>query len=121
MAVTTARMMGWKTESFREKSFFHYRHLGTAERSVLSSLFSYGEKDYYLGGHPVWELFRVAYRAYEAAISPRGLGVRAGLLLGFSPPDTSSGLSGTYGLSPQRTDDQAQGHPEICPEIQADR
>jgi glycosyltransferase involved in cell wall biosynthesis len=63
MAVTTARMMGWKTESFREKWFFHYRLLGTAERSVFSSLFSYGEKDYYLGGHPVWELFRVAYRA----------------------------------------------------------
>jgi biofilm PGA synthesis N-glycosyltransferase PgaC len=62
MAVTTARMMRWKTESFRERSFFHYRHLGTAERSVLSSLFSYGEKDYYLGGHPVWELFRAAYR-----------------------------------------------------------
>jgi biofilm PGA synthesis N-glycosyltransferase PgaC len=63
MAVTTARMMGWKTESFREKSFFHHRHLGTAERGSLSSLFSYGEKDYYLGGHPVWELFRVLYRA----------------------------------------------------------
>jgi hypothetical protein len=36
--------------------------LGTAERSLLASSFSYGEKDYYLGGHPVWELFRVAYR-----------------------------------------------------------
>jgi glycosyltransferase involved in cell wall biosynthesis len=63
MAVTTARMKGWKTESFREKWFFHHRHLGTAERGVLSSLFSYGQKDYYLGGHPVWEIFRVAYRA----------------------------------------------------------
>ena len=31
IAVTTARMMGWKTRSFREKSFFHYRSLGTAE------------------------------------------------------------------------------------------
>jgi glycosyltransferase involved in cell wall biosynthesis len=62
MAVTTARMKGWKTESFRERFFFHYRHLGTAERGILASLFSYGEKDYYLGGHPVWELFRVAYR-----------------------------------------------------------
>jgi glycosyltransferase involved in cell wall biosynthesis len=62
MAVVTARMKGWKTESFREKWFFHYRRLGTAERRVLSSLFSYGQKDYYLGGHPVWELFRVAYR-----------------------------------------------------------
>jgi poly-beta-1,6-N-acetyl-D-glucosamine synthase len=63
IAVTTARMIGWKTRSFREKYFFHYRSLGTAERSLLASTFSYGEKDYYLGGHPVWELFRVAYRA----------------------------------------------------------
>ncbi len=62
MAVTTARMMGWKTEAFREKWFFHHRHLGTAERGRLASSFSYGQKDYYLGGHPVWELFRVAYR-----------------------------------------------------------
>ncbi|PYU12508.1 MAG: glycosyl transferase [Acidobacteria bacterium] len=62
IAVTTARMMGWKTQSFRERSFFHYRHLGTAERSVAAAMFSYGEKDYYLGGHPLWELFRVAYR-----------------------------------------------------------
>jgi hypothetical protein len=63
MAVVTARMKGWKTESFRERWFFHHRRLGTAERSLLASLFSYGEKDYYLGGHPVWQLFRVAYRA----------------------------------------------------------
>jgi glycosyltransferase involved in cell wall biosynthesis len=62
MAVTTARMKGWKTRSFREKSFFHHRHLGTAERGHLAAAFSYGEKDYYLGGHPVWELFRVAFR-----------------------------------------------------------
>jgi hypothetical protein len=55
-------MMGWKTQSFRQRSFFHYRRLGTAERSLLSSLFSYGEKDYYLGGHPVWQLFRLVYR-----------------------------------------------------------
>jgi|SRR6202453_1109059 len=62
MAVTTARMMGWKTRSFRDKSFFHHRRLGTAERGRLASSFSYGEKDYYLGGHPLWELFRVAWR-----------------------------------------------------------
>ena len=62
IAVTAARMMGWRTRSFREKSFFHHRSLGTAERGKLRSLFSYGEKDYYLGGHPLWELFRIAYR-----------------------------------------------------------
>ena len=111
MAVTTARMMGWKTESFRERSFLHYRHLGTAERSVLASSFSYGEKDYYLGGHPIWELFRVAYRADEAAIHRRWSGLGTGLLLGFSPPDASPGLAGTHGLPPQGTDGQAQSHP----------
>jgi biofilm PGA synthesis N-glycosyltransferase PgaC len=78
IAVTTARMMGWKTESFREKSFLHYRHLGTAERSVLSSLFSYGEKDYYLGGHPVWQLFRVAYRTTKKPYVLGGLAVGSG-------------------------------------------
>lgn len=78
MAVTTARMMGWKTQSFREKSFFHYRHLGTAERSVLASSFSYGEKDYYLGGHPVWELFRVAYRATKPPYIVDGLALGLG-------------------------------------------
>jgi glycosyltransferase involved in cell wall biosynthesis len=72
-AVTTARMMGWKTESFREKWFFHHRRIGTAGRSVLSSLFAYGQKDYYLGGHPVWELFRVAYRMTKKPVAIGGV------------------------------------------------
>ena len=83
MAVTTARMMGWKTESFREKSFFHYRRLGTSERSVLSSLFSYGEKDYYLGGHPVWELFRVIYRVAKPPFIIGGVALGLGYCWAF--------------------------------------
>lgn len=62
IAVTTARMMGWRTRSFSEKRFHHYRRLGTAERNHLKAIFSYGEKDYYLGNSPVWQLFRVGYR-----------------------------------------------------------
>jgi biofilm PGA synthesis N-glycosyltransferase PgaC len=62
IAVTTARMRGWKTKSFREKSFFHHRVLGTADRGILASNYTYGKKDYYFGGHPMWELFRCSYR-----------------------------------------------------------
>ena len=62
IAVTTARMKGWKTRSFPEKRFHHYRSLGTAGRSSWAASFSYGEKDYYLGGSPLWQLFRVIYR-----------------------------------------------------------
>ncbi len=83
MAVTTARMMGWKTRSFREKSFFHHRTLGTAERGRFASSFSYGEKDYYLGGHPVWELFRVAYRMTKRPYLLDGIALGAGYLWAF--------------------------------------
>ncbi|MGO8756743.1 MAG: glycosyltransferase family 2 protein [Terracidiphilus sp.] len=80
MAVTTARMMGWKTRSFREKSFFHHRRLGTAERGRLASSFSYGEKDYYLGGHPLWELFRVAWRMTKRPYVVDGFALGLGYL-----------------------------------------
>lgn len=83
IAVTTARMMGWTTRSFREKSFFHHRKLGTAERSVLSSTFSYGEKDYYLGGHPLWEIFRVAYQATKRPYLVGALALYSGYLSAF--------------------------------------
>jgi glycosyltransferase involved in cell wall biosynthesis len=78
IAVTTARMKGWTTRSYREKSFFHFRHLGTAERGVLASSFSYGEKDYYLGGHPIWELFRVTYRLSKPPYIVDGLALGLG-------------------------------------------
>ena len=79
IAVTTARMKGWKTRSFSEKRFHHYRGLGTAGRSGLAAKFSYGEKDYYLGGSPLWQLFRVAYRMTKRPILIDGLA----LLLGY--------------------------------------
>ncbi len=78
IAVTTARMVGWKTRSFREKSFFHHRSLGTAERGRLAAAFSYGEKDYYLGGHPLWELFRVVYRMSKRPYVVEGLALGSG-------------------------------------------
>lgn len=78
VAVTTARMKGWKTRSFQERRFHHYRALGTAERSALAALFSYGEKDYYLGGSPVWELFRVAYRMTKRPFFMGGVALLSG-------------------------------------------
>jgi glycosyltransferase involved in cell wall biosynthesis len=73
IAVTTARMKGWKTRSFAEKRFHHYRTLGTAGRSRVAASFSYGEKDYYLGGSPLWQLFRVAYRATKQPLDGAAL------------------------------------------------
>jgi glycosyltransferase involved in cell wall biosynthesis len=78
IAVTTARMKGWKTRSFPEKRFHHYRTLGTAERGAAAALFSYGEKDYYLGNSPVWELFRVCYRLTKRPFLTAGISLLSG-------------------------------------------
>src|SRR5207302_3665932 len=66
-----------------EKSFFHHRILGTAGRGILASLFSYGEKDYYLGGHPLWELFRVVYRATKRPYLLGGMALCLGYMWAF--------------------------------------
>jgi glycosyltransferase involved in cell wall biosynthesis len=80
IAVTTARMKGWKTRSFREKRYFHHRSFGTAERGPLAALYSYGEKDYYLGGSPVWEVCRVAYRVAKPPVLFGGVALGLGFL-----------------------------------------
>jgi len=73
IAVMTARMKGWTVRAFPEKRFHHHRPMGTAERSELSSAFSYGEKDYYLGGSPIWELVRCTYRMLKKPFLVGGL------------------------------------------------
>jgi hypothetical protein len=73
-------MKGWKTRSFREKRFFHHRTLGTAERGPLAALYSYGEKDYYLGGSVVWQAFRVVYRMAKRPFLFGGLALGAGFI-----------------------------------------
>jgi biofilm PGA synthesis N-glycosyltransferase PgaC len=80
IAVMQARMRGWKVRSFPEKRFHHHRPMGTAEKGKLAALFAYGRKDYYLGGSPIWQLFRVVYRMTKKPYVVGGLA----LLIGFS-------------------------------------
>ena len=61
-AVTTARMKGWKTRTFTEKVCFHHKKMGTGNTSALMTSFRQGYKDYFLGGHPLWQLFRTVYQ-----------------------------------------------------------
>jgi poly-beta-1,6-N-acetyl-D-glucosamine synthase len=80
MAVMTARMIGWNTRSFREKSFLHHRPLGTADRGAFAKNIAYGKKDYILGGHPLWELLRCSYQMTKRPFVVGG----AALLLGYT-------------------------------------
>jgi biofilm PGA synthesis N-glycosyltransferase PgaC len=62
VAVTTARMKGWKTYSFSERTYVHHHTMGRTHGGVLSARFHYGRKDYFCGGHPLWQVFRGMYQ-----------------------------------------------------------
>jgi poly-beta-1,6-N-acetyl-D-glucosamine synthase len=78
IAVTTARMKGWKTRNYQERRFYHHRIMGTAERSAVGAMFDYGKKDYLLGGSPIWELFRFGYRMTKRPVVFGGIALLFG-------------------------------------------
>jgi len=63
IAVLTARLKGWRTRTFTEKVSHHHRLMGSAQqRTKILAAFALGQKDYRLGFHPVWQLFRSLYQ-----------------------------------------------------------
>ena len=78
IAVMTARMRGWKVRSFSEKRFHHHRSMGTAEKGKLAALFAYGQKDYYLGGSPIWQIFRIGFQMSKKPVIRGGLALMCG-------------------------------------------
>lgn len=62
VAVVTARMKGWQTRTFPERVCFHHRKMGSGMNQGLKLPFKWGQKDYQLGGHPLWQVFRCIYQ-----------------------------------------------------------
>jgi poly-beta-1,6-N-acetyl-D-glucosamine synthase len=80
VAVTTARLKGWQTRTFTEKTCLHHRPIGTGSAGKFGALFRHGKKDYYLGGHPLWQVLRCAYQATRPPYIIGGLCLMAGYL-----------------------------------------
>jgi glycosyltransferase involved in cell wall biosynthesis len=80
VAVTTARMRGWTTRTFVERAAFHHRTMGTADRGVLRARFRHGQKDYMVGGHPVWQILRGVFQMANRPQVIGGLCLIAGYL-----------------------------------------
>lgn len=78
VAVTTARMNGWVTQSFADRVFHHHRKIGTAETNEIVSRFRYGKKDYFLGGHPLWQLLRSTFQLTKRPYVVGGMALLAG-------------------------------------------
>jgi len=82
IAVISSRMKGWKTRTWTEKVCIHHREIGTAQQSVVNARFKYGVKDYRIGNHPLWEVFRACYQMTRSPICIGGLALGAGYFWG---------------------------------------
>lgn len=61
-AVLTARMKGWQTRTFIEKSSEHHKKTQTGKNLTLFAACKSGYHDYLMGNHPVWQIFRSIYQ-----------------------------------------------------------
>jgi glycosyltransferase involved in cell wall biosynthesis len=80
IAVTSARMKGWKTRTFTDKVCLHNRPMGTAQGGTWVMRFRMGVKDYSLGSHPLWECLRTFYHMSKRPYILGGLVLGAGYL-----------------------------------------
>jgi len=74
IALLAAQDKGWRTRRFDDKVCFHHRNVGSGNHAdVLRRLLNHGKKDYLLGSHPVFELFRAAHQIWNKPYIVGGL------------------------------------------------
>src|ERR1035438_4290595 len=78
IAVVAARMKGWKTKTFTHPWFQLHRGMGDVSGHLMGAPFRTGIKDYTLGNHPIWELFRSAYQMTRRPFVINGMALACG-------------------------------------------
>jgi hypothetical protein len=84
VAVRTARLKGWQTRAFNEKFFYHHRPMGATESNTWKARFDYGRKDYFLGNHPLWQVFRISFQMIKRPYVLGGLVLLSGYFYSFA-------------------------------------
>jgi len=81
IAVLKAQATGWKTRRFEDKFCWHHKSVGSGSHaSVWRRLLNHGRKDYLLGGHPTFELFRTAFQMKRKPYVVGGMLMLAGYM-----------------------------------------
>jgi poly-beta-1,6-N-acetyl-D-glucosamine synthase len=73
VAVVTARLKGWRTQTFTEKFCLHHRSMGSAKHRPLAATFKDGYYDYPFGVHPLYKLLSSLYRMGKRPIIVAGV------------------------------------------------
>lgn len=79
-AVLTARMKGWQTWTFTEKTCIHHKKTQAGRHSNLKATFRSGYHDYLMGSHPVWHVCRSIYQMSKKPFLTGGSALLAGYL-----------------------------------------
>jgi biofilm PGA synthesis N-glycosyltransferase PgaC len=79
-AVITARMRGWHTRSFVERTCEHHKKTQAGRHSTLKATFRSGYHDYLMGTHSLWHVSRSFYHMTRTPMLLGG----AALLAGYS-------------------------------------
>jgi len=78
VAVITARMKGWQTRTFTEKTSIHHRKTQSGKHNSLMRTFRSGYHDYLMGGSPIWQVFRSIYQMSKSPLIVGGSFLLAG-------------------------------------------
>ena len=78
VAVTTARMKGWKTRTFTEKISQHHKMTQSDKNPNLGATFKSGYHDYLMGSSPLWQICRSIYQMTNKPFLLRGFCFLAG-------------------------------------------
>jgi biofilm PGA synthesis N-glycosyltransferase PgaC len=73
VAVISARMHGWQTRTFPEKTYIHHRQMSTASQHAWLVPLRGGRADYLLGSHPLWEVCRCIYQMTRPPVLAGGV------------------------------------------------
>jgi glycosyltransferase involved in cell wall biosynthesis len=83
VAVTTARMRGWKTRTFLERTATHHRAMGTADRSHAMARYRHGREDYFVGTPIAWEILRSVFQMRNRPMILGGVFLMLGYVSGW--------------------------------------
>jgi biofilm PGA synthesis N-glycosyltransferase PgaC len=79
-AVLSARMKGWQTRTFTDKTCEHHKRTQSSQYASVKATFRSGYHDYLMGGHPFWQLPRSVYQMTKRPFLIAGLALFAGYL-----------------------------------------
>ena len=65
VAEISARMYNWEVRLLPEFHVYHHRRTGTANRSTFNAYYRAGIRDYTIGYHPFFEIFRAMSRIHN--------------------------------------------------------